>query len=129
MNTSNLSTQQDQESKTLGQLLRQAREIGGYTLRQVEEATGISNGYLSQLETGKIKKPSANVLYKLAQMYCIELETLLGSCGLISGMSSKVAHILTPISKTVTDLTKDEERELVEYLHFLRFRKNKNKNI
>lgn len=48
--------------------LRQIRKQRGLTLRQVEEMTGISNAYLSQLETGKIKKPSHHVvqiLYKV----------------------------------------------------------------
>lgn len=45
--------------------LRQIRKQRGLTLRQVEEITGISNAYLSQLETGKIKKPSHHVVQTL----------------------------------------------------------------
>lgn len=41
----------------------------GMTLRQVEELTGISNAYLSQLENGKIKKPSFDVVEKLNKLY------------------------------------------------------------
>ncbi len=52
--------------KSLGEKLRDARETQALTLRQVEEITGISNAYLSQLENNKIKKPSANILYKLS---------------------------------------------------------------
>ena len=43
------------------------------TLREVEVATGISNAYLSQLETGKIKKPSFEVVAKLCIIYKIRL--------------------------------------------------------
>jgi len=39
------------------------------TLRQVEEVTGISNAYLSQLETGKIKSPSFDTVIKLLKLY------------------------------------------------------------
>jgi transcriptional regulator with XRE-family HTH domain len=39
------------------------------TLRQVEEITGISNAYLSQLETGKIKSPSFDTVIKLLKIY------------------------------------------------------------
>lgn len=49
--------------------LRSARKKNGYTLRQVEDLTGISNAYLSQLETGKIKKPSFEVVVKLNKLY------------------------------------------------------------
>ena len=48
--------------KSLGKTLKVSRELIPLALRQVEEATGISNAYLSQLENDKIKKPSANVL-------------------------------------------------------------------
>jgi len=39
------------------------------TLRQTEDATGISNSYLSQFENGKINKPSQNVVNKLLNWY------------------------------------------------------------
>lgn len=48
---------------------KEARKIAKLTLRQVEEITGISNAYLSQLENGKIKKPSYDVVQKLNDVY------------------------------------------------------------
>lgn len=45
------------------------RKEKGWTLRQVEDATGISNSYLSQFESGKIKKPSHSVITKLINFY------------------------------------------------------------
>ena len=53
---------------TLGSL-RDLRKNKRLTLRQVEDMTGISNAYLSQLETGKIKNPSYKVLMKLNMLY------------------------------------------------------------
>ena len=50
---------------------RVLRKRAGYTLRQVEEATGISNPYLSQLETGKVKNPSYMVVAALVNFYNI----------------------------------------------------------
>lgn len=47
--------------------LRQIRKQRGLTLRQLEQMTGISNAYLSQLETGKIKKPSHHVVELLSK--------------------------------------------------------------
>jgi transcriptional regulator with XRE-family HTH domain len=61
--------------------LRQIRKERGLTLRQVEEMTGISNAYLSQLETGKIKKPSHHVIQTLYGAYNKQLP--------IAGVSSK----------------------------------------
>lgn len=48
---------------------KEARKKSKLTLRQVEEITGISNAYLSQLENGKIKKPSYDVVQKLNDVY------------------------------------------------------------
>lgn len=48
---------------------RQRRLEKAMTLREVEKVTGISNSYLSQLETGKIKKPSYSVVLQLNALY------------------------------------------------------------
>ena len=42
----------------LGTYLKHARMTSGLTLRAVERETGISNGYLSQLESGRVRRPS-----------------------------------------------------------------------
>ena len=57
----------DAEIKELN--YKQKRLSKGLTLRQVEEKTGISNAYLSQLENGKIKKPSYDTIQKLNAVY------------------------------------------------------------
>lgn len=49
--------------------LKEVRKMQGHTLRQVEDSTGISNAYLSQLETGKVKKPSFEIVNKLLTYY------------------------------------------------------------
>lgn len=48
---------------------KKLRHKRGLTLRQVEEITGISNAYLSQLENGKIKKPSFDTVSVLCKLY------------------------------------------------------------
>lgn len=48
-----------------GEQIKRLRAEKKLTLKQVEDATGISNAYLSQLETGKIKKPSHDTVIKL----------------------------------------------------------------
>lgn len=49
--------------------LKEARKRKNLTLRQVEIKTGISNAYLSQLESGKIKKPSYETIRTLLKLY------------------------------------------------------------
>lgn len=110
---------------SLGVTLKNGREMLALTLRQVEDATGISNAYLSQLENDKIKKPSANVLYKLSELYKIELETLLRAAGIIKIQSSDKPKLLNTVALSAKKLTEAEEQALLEYLKFLRFKKKK----
>ena len=56
----------------LGQYLWDLRQAAQLTLREVEEASGVSNAYLSQLESGKIQKPSPVILHKLAWFGFVE---------------------------------------------------------
>lgn len=52
-----------------GEYWKSLRVEKGLTLRQVEDATGISNGYLSQLENDKIKRPSQYIASTLHNWY------------------------------------------------------------
>jgi len=106
--------------KSLGKTLKDARELIPLTLRQVEEAAGISNAYLSQLENEKIKKPSANVLYKLANLYNIELNSLLAAAGIIQESTDAKSKLLNSAALSAEKLTQEEEDQLLKYLKFLR---------
>lgn len=110
--------------KTLGETLKFGREGQSLTLRQVEDAVGISNAYLSQLENDKIKKPSANVLYKLSVLYGVALETLLEAAGIVQLFThrTKTKKIIKVIGGF--SITDEEERKLVEYLGWIRHQNN-----
>jgi transcriptional regulator with XRE-family HTH domain len=109
---------------TVGQYLASIRADRHLTLRQVEEATDklVSNAYLSQIENGKIKQPSPNVLHALAEIYGIDYAQLMEKAGHITPsvprdnderhgrVATFAEHNLTPA----------EEAQLVEYLQFLR---------
>lgn len=109
------------ERNPLSQYLVDIRAASGLKLRQVEEATDreVSNAYLSQLENGKIKKPSPNVLHSLSTVYGVSYESLMEKAGYIvpSSKGKKVAK------RSIDNLTIDEEEELRKYLAFYRSRK------
>ena len=79
-------------------------------------ATGISNAYLSQLENDKIKKPSANVLYKLSSIYNVDLNDLLAAAGIIQETESAKSRLLNSPALSAEKLTLKEEQELLNYL-------------
>lgn len=110
--------------KSLGNTLRDAREMIPLTLRQVEQAAGISNAYLSQLENDKIKKPSANVLYTLAKLYNIELDTLLAAAGIIKEAQEAKSKLFNNTALEMEKITSEEEKELLDYLKYLRSKRS-----
>ena len=112
----------------LGQYLWDIRNARGMKLRQVEDACDVSNAYLSQLETGKIKQPSPHILHELAEVYNIPYETLMEKAGYIKRDDSGTATGRKRKGRAATfateDLTEEEEAELLKYLAFLRTRKS-----
>ena len=63
-------------------------------MRAVQEQTGISNAYLSQLETAKADKPSPAVLQKLAQLYHVRYEEFLEAAGYAPGSTAASRDLL-----------------------------------
>ena len=103
---------------TLGQALKEGRQRKDMTLREVERATGISNGYLSLLESDAVRSPSPNHLHKLAGVYGIGYSFLM-----------KLAGYQVPATTTVTtpaelgemeDLTEGEWAQVRNFAQFLR---------
>ncbi len=68
----------------LGAYIREQRETAQYSLRQLAQAAGVSNPYLSQIERG-LRKPSAEILQQLAKALEISAETLYVRAGLLDG--------------------------------------------
>jgi transcriptional regulator with XRE-family HTH domain len=97
------------------------------SLRDVEEATRreVSNGYLSQLESGKIAKPSPQVLFALSEALSVDYEALMQRAGYILPGARRPVRKKQGRAGTLTidNLTDEEESELLKYLTFLRTQK------
>lgn len=116
-------------TEAFGAYLKSLRTGLGMTLRDVEEATGneVSNAYLSQLENGKIAKPSPNILYSLATVYRVSYAKLMERAGYISPTRDRrqgVKHGRTA-TFSVDNLTAEEERELLKFLNYWRHTRGK----
>ena len=113
----------------LGQYLRTVRTAQGLSLRNVEEATGkeVSNAYLSQLETGKVKKPSPHILYALSQALAIPYERLMERTGYIVSQAQRgdAGKHGKSATYSIEDLTAEEEEALREHLAFIRWRRKR----
>ena len=109
----------------LGHFLRTARERKGLTLRAVEQATEVSNAYLSQIEGGKIKQPSPVVLHKLSQLYGVSYADAMRFAGYPVPDENEQEERAARTSSPFADLTEEEEVELTEYLAFIRTRRRR----
>jgi HTH-type transcriptional regulator, competence development regulator len=108
----------------LGRYLKKERLGLNMSLRDVEEATGkeVSNAYLSQLETGKISKPSPHILYALATALGVPYEALMERAGYIvpSGDRAEGVKHGKAATYSVDNLSAEEESALLDYLNYLR---------
>ncbi|MFQ6019562.1 MAG: helix-turn-helix domain-containing protein [Dehalococcoidia bacterium] len=91
----------------LGDKIRELREVIGITQGQLAEHAAVSQGYLSQLENGDVKNPSAAVLLRVAQAMHVEPDDLFEAAGY-------------PTTRTLRQIYQDYEanidQDLLQYL-------------
>ena len=112
------------KASNLGPFIKKARLDRNMSLRDVEEATGkeVSNAYLSQLEGGKITRPSPHILYALSSALGVAYETLMERAGYIvpTGDRAKGAKHGRAATFSIDNLSAEEETALLDYLNYIR---------
>jgi transcriptional regulator with XRE-family HTH domain len=99
----------------LGEILRRARMHRGYTLREVQERTGIMNAHLSQIEQGRIRRPNSALLWRLAELYSLDYGLIASWSGYTPTQRSGEADLGAAI-RMLQDL---DDRELPEVMRFV----------
>jgi transcriptional regulator with XRE-family HTH domain len=66
----------------IGEFIREQRQQGQVSLRQLARLAGVSNPYLSQIERG-LRKPSAEILQQIAKGLRISAEQLYVRAGIL----------------------------------------------
>ena len=69
--------------EALGDYIREQRDQAQMSVRQLAAAAGVSNPYLSQIERG-LRRPSAEILSRLAGALRISAESLYVQAGILS---------------------------------------------
>jgi transcriptional regulator with XRE-family HTH domain len=108
----------------LAELLADGRKRKRMTLRGVEESIGISNAYLSQLETAKIQSPSPVVLHKLSELYGLSYAVVMRTAGYPLPKDTRSSGPEARLAARMGNVTAEEEDALVDYLRFIRSRRN-----
>src|SRR5262245_48953541 len=110
---------QDDDRKTLGERLREAREYLGYSQDQVATFLGVSRSALSLMESGQ-RKVDALELKKLAGLFKRPVGYFTGE-----EEDTSVGADVKHLARKVSDLSPDDREELARFADFLRARKKK----
>jgi transcriptional regulator with XRE-family HTH domain len=120
------------DPKDFGAYLKDVRQASGLTLRQVEQATEgrVKNGYLSQIENGVITLVSPGVLWELSEAFGVSYRDLLERAGhrVPDDHQPKLVRAIAGVPlRAIADLDEEDQRALIDYIAFLRQRKNQRK--
>ena len=113
-----------EKNKSLSLYLKELRITKDLSLRDVEKKTksGVSNAYLSQLESGKIAKPSPHILEYLASAYKVSYNSLMVAAGYMKTSKKKKSGVAF---FNESDITADEKEQLLDYLQLIRKHRNR----
>ncbi len=99
------------DATKLGEYIREQRGAAQISMRQLAKAADVSNPYLSQVERG-LRKPSAEILTRIASGLRISAETLYVRAGLLEERSGDL-KVIDAISEDST-LTERQRKALLE---------------
>ncbi|MCL2533939.1 MAG: helix-turn-helix domain-containing protein [Nocardiaceae bacterium] len=100
----------DVRPPTLGEIIRQQRELAAVPMRKFAEMVGISNPYLSQIERG-LRAPSEQVLEAIAEHLHMSADMLTAQAHRAD--TEDVPDVVAAIRRD-TDLTKAQRSALEE---------------
>jgi transcriptional regulator with XRE-family HTH domain len=102
--------ERDHPLRDVGAYIREQRRLGHLSLRALSDRAGISNPYLSQIERG-LRKPSAEILQRLARSLEISAETLYIRAGMLDERT-EVVDVVAGIAED-PHLTEAQKHELL----------------
>lgn len=97
----------------LGDFIRRQRERQALTLRQLSEASGISNPYLSQIERG-LREPSDKVVEAIARTLDLSLDAVYEQAGLRRGDDGDEGRAVIEAIEADPRLTPRRRKALIE---------------
>ena len=108
----------EDDRKTLGERLREAREYLGFSQEEVATYLEVSRSALSNIESGQ-RKVEALELKKLARLYKRPVSYFTGDETEGESYGEDIAHL----ARKASELSADDRAELGRFADFLRARK------
>jgi transcriptional regulator with XRE-family HTH domain len=100
-------------ASSLGEIIRQQREVAELSMRQFAELAGISNPYLSQIERG-LRAPSETVLDSIARTLKVSADALYKQAGMPAPGSPPAANAVLDAIAVDPQLTARQRAALRE---------------
>ncbi|HXP19758.1 MAG TPA: helix-turn-helix transcriptional regulator [Streptosporangiaceae bacterium] len=98
-------------ASTIGSFIREQREQAKISMRQLAQAAGVSNPYLSQVERG-LRRPSADILQQIAKGLRISAEALYVQAGILDDRPADTS--VADAVMTDPELTERQKQMLIE---------------
>jgi transcriptional regulator with XRE-family HTH domain len=95
----------------IGAYIREQREQAKISMRQLAQAAGVSNPYLSQVERG-LRRPSADILQQLAKGLRISAEALYVQAGILDDKPGDTT--VTDAIMADTEITERQKQMLID---------------
>jgi transcriptional regulator with XRE-family HTH domain len=96
---------------SIGSYIREQREQAKISIRQLAQAAGVSNPYLSQVERG-LRRPSADILQQIAKGLRISAEALYVQAGILDDKRSE--NSVTEAIKADPEITERQKQMLID---------------
>ncbi len=96
---------------SIGSYIREQREQAKISLRQLAQAAGVSNPYLSQVERG-LRRPSADILQQIAKGLRISAEALYVQAGILD--EKRVETAVTDAIMADAEITDRQKQMLID---------------
>jgi len=95
----------------IGSYIREQREQAKISIRQLAQAAGVSNPYLSQVERG-LRRPSADILQQIAKGLRISAEALYVQAGILDDREGETA--VTDAIMADPEITERQKQMLID---------------
>ena len=95
----------------IGAYIREQREQARISIRQLAQAAGVSNPYLSQVERG-LRRPSADILQQIAKGLRVSAEALYVQAGVLEDKLEETT--VTDAIKADNEITERQKQMLID---------------
>ncbi len=96
---------------SIGSYIREQREQAKISMRQLAQAAGVSNPYLSQVERG-LRRPSADILQQIAKGLRISAEALYVQAGILDEKEAETS--VTEAIMADAEITERQKQMLID---------------